>query len=142
MTRCPLNNPTAGFYPYHRGWIGVDLDGTLATYPVPIETVGEPIPSMVQRVKDWISYGIEVRIVTARVAASQEHNDDGVHDSHEFADEQRTMVENWCEFHIGKKLRVTAQKDFQMAALWDDRAVPIETNTGRIRYIPRDIVNA
>lgn len=38
------------------GWIGVDLDGTLAVYkgwngP---EHIGEPIPIMIDRVKLWI----------------------------------------------------------------------------------------
>ena len=34
--------------------------------------VGEPIPLMLERVKKWLSEGIEVRIVTARVASTSQ----------------------------------------------------------------------
>ena len=52
-----------------RGWIGVDLDGTLAEYngwqgPA---NIGAPIPAMVERVKAWLEEGRDVRIFTARV---------------------------------------------------------------------------
>ena len=51
------------------GWIGVDLDGTLATFDASDpDVVGPPIPAMVQRVKRWLQEGREVRIVTARAA--------------------------------------------------------------------------
>jgi len=51
------------------GWIGVDLDGTLAIYTelTPLLKIGEPIPPMVDRVKRWIAEGHEVRIMTARM---------------------------------------------------------------------------
>ena len=54
-------------------WIGVDLDGTLAKYDrrVSIETIGDPIPSMVRRIKSWIDRGVPVKIFTARVARDQ-----------------------------------------------------------------------
>ena len=99
------------------GWIGVDLDGTLAEYhgwqgP---EHIGEPVPSMVERVKQWLSEGREVRIFTARAA-------DGAY-SHEY-------IEKWCEEHIGQKLPVTCMKDYGMIELWDDRAVAVVPNTG------------
>lgn len=52
------------------GWIGVDLDGTLAKYgerqwP---DHIGEPIAPMVERIKQWLKQGVEVKIFTARVA--------------------------------------------------------------------------
>lgn len=36
----------------HKGWIGVDLDGTLAHYEgwKGVEHIGEPIPAMVERI--------------------------------------------------------------------------------------------
>ena len=42
----------------HKGWIGVDLDGTLAEYHgwQGIEHIGEPIPKMMARVRRW-TYG-------------------------------------------------------------------------------------
>lgn len=37
------------------GWIGVDLDGTLALYKGwSGGTIGEPVPLMAARVKDWL----------------------------------------------------------------------------------------
>ena len=98
------------------GWIGVDLDGTLAEYggwqgP---DHIGEPIERMLRRVKFWLFQGQEVRIFTARASVP----------------EQIPPVEAWCEKHLGQKLQVTNQKDFGMIELWDDRAVQVEFNTG------------
>lgn len=109
------------------GWIGVDLDGTLAYWEPGQEwdgiSIGAPIPLMVARVKDWLLHGIEVRIVTARVAGGDSRTD---------AERQRREIVEWCMKHIGYALPVTASKDFQMIELWDDRAVRVETNTGMI----------
>jgi len=50
------------------GWIGVDLDGTLAVHMgVWDGSIGPPIYPMVDRVRRWIKEGREVRIITARV---------------------------------------------------------------------------
>ncbi len=42
-----------------KGWIGVDLDGTLAEYHgwVSPDNIGKPIPQMVARVKNLIAEG-------------------------------------------------------------------------------------
>lgn len=114
------------------GWIGVDLDGTLATYPVPIDQIGEPIPLMVARVKEWHDDNIEVRIVTARVGMCLERNPDGIADDFEFASKQAILIEQWCIKHLGFALKVTASKDFNMLQLWDDRCIQVECNTGKI----------
>lgn len=97
------------------GWIGVDLDGTLAEYDgwVSATHIGKPIPPMINRVKAWLADGIEVRILTARTEAL-------IH------------VELWCYEHIGQVLRITTEKDFEMLELWDDRCVAVEANTGRM----------
>ncbi len=52
------------------GWIGVDLDGTLAEYHgwVSEQHIGAPVPVMVERAKAWVARGVEVRIFTARIA--------------------------------------------------------------------------
>lgn len=107
-----------------KGWIGVDLDGTLAFYDEwrGVHHIGPPIPVMVNRVKSWIADGLEVRIFTARVAPDQGRD----------RDEARAFITQWCLLHIGKSLPVTHEKDFEMVALWDDRCVRVETNTGRI----------
>ena len=99
------------------GWIGVDLDGTLAHYEGwrGAEIVGDPIPAMAFRVRKWIAEGKEIRIFTARATIP----------------EQIPFVEAWCERHFGVVLPVTCCKDFGMIELWDDRCVQVEINTGR-----------
>ena len=120
------------FKQYHK-WIGVDFDGTLATYHGWQGTkLGEPIKPMVDRVKAWLVAGVEVRILTARVSSRNQvvrlENGEEMWES----EQHRAAIEAWCEEHIGQKLVVTAEKDFQMSALYDDRAITVEMNTGRI----------
>jgi hypothetical protein len=106
------------------GWIGVDLDGTLAFYEGwkgPNE-IGEPIPAMVDRVKGWIADGKDVRIFTARVSERQ-----GAELS-----ATRYAIQQWCQKNVGKVLPITCTKDYGMIELWDDRCVQVETNTGRV----------
>ena len=102
------------------GWIGVDLDGTLAEYggwqgP---DHIGAPVPAMVERVRRWLAEGREVRIFTARVAQNAPFS---VH----------YAIEQWCEKHLGQKLPVTHEKDYGMVELWDDRCVQVVPNTGQ-----------
>jgi hypothetical protein len=111
----------------HKGWIGVDLDGTLAHYSgwKGERHVGEPVQPMLDRVKEWLAAGIEVRIFTARVSTAEgDRADDGI-------SEIRAAIQDWCEKHGLPRLPVTNVKDFQMIQLWDDRAVAVEENTGR-----------
>lgn len=103
-------------------WIGVDLDGTLAYYESghfakygPYH-IGEPIPRMVERVKEWLAQGIEVRIVTARAYGAELQTLDA--------------ILAWCLKHIGARLAITCVKDYGMIELWDDRAVQVIPNTG------------
>lgn len=100
------------------GWIGVDLDGTLAEYggwkgP---DHIGAPIPAMLDRVKAWLAEGKEVRIFTARACIP----------------EQIAPVQDWLKRHGMGELQVTNVKDFTMLELWDDRCIHVEMNTGRI----------
>ncbi len=116
------------------GWIGVDLDGTLAHYSGwNGGAIGQPVQAMVTRVEGWIAQGLDVRIFTARVAASGMTKWSGEIDSDEFANDQRRLIQDWTEKHLGVRLPVTATKDFRMLSLWDDRAVSIEKNTGEIK---------
>jgi hypothetical protein len=106
------------------GWIGVDLDGTLAIYERwggPDE-IGEPVPKMLARVRAWVAEGREVRIMTARAAIA-----DGA-----IRDVAVAAIKDWCLEHVGVVLRVTHEKDLAMAELWDDRAVTVEANTGEV----------
>lgn len=113
------------------GWIGVDLDGTLAHYEGWNEgKIGEPVPAMAERVKQWLADGVNVRIFTARVAglwlvgATEAVKKD--------AENQLTLIRQWTELHFGEFLPVTAVKDFAMIELWDDRSISVEPNTGRV----------
>lgn len=120
------------------GYIAVDLDGTLAHYGGwKNGEIGEPIPVMVARVLAWLERDIEVRIFTARVAETGLVNDIGGVDDRTFAQAQRELIEAWCEKHLGRKLVVTATKDFQMIECWDDRSVRVMINTGE-RCCSRD----
>lgn len=113
------------------GWVGVDLDGVLAVYPHSFPAVGPPIAPMVARVKAWIAEGVDVRIFTARVAVVNGlRSEHGVADA-AFAADQRLRIQTWCQEHLGCVLPVTAQKDFKMAMLWDDRCMQMITNTGQ-----------
>lgn len=104
------------------GWIGVDLDGTLAYYTEwkGETSIGEPIPKMVERVKSWLASGIEVRILTARVSPVST-TDIGKVDR---------VIREWCKKHIGQELKVTSEKDYMMIEFWDDRCVQVVPNTG------------
>lgn len=110
------------------GWIGVDLDGTLAIYDgwVGEEHIGPPVPKMVQRVKDWLSKGVEIRIFTARVTETPGRDNSTI----------RRAIEDWCLLHIGQVLPITNIKDFAMIELWDDRAVRVIANTGEPVLLP------
>lgn len=132
------------------GWIGVDLDGTLAQHSGDVSRIGEPIEPMCNRVRMWLDERIDVRIVTARVSGlfirpesvSPAYPESPVivatsrfrptwAQEHQFALDQERLIEAWCEQHLGKRLPVTAIKDFAMLELWDDRAVSVESGTGR-----------
>ena len=108
------------------GWIGVDLDGTLAHYDewVGINNIGEPVIPMVNRVKQWLSEGKTVKIFTARAHAHGMQLIGGV------TVDVKTPIEEWCLKHIGQVLEITNVKDFGMIELWDDRAIQVEVNTG------------
>ena len=121
------------------GWIGVDLDGTLAEYHgwKGIAHIGAPIPAMVERVKEWVAAGTKVKIFTARVdggkVALQVSRPGDVYDPDaQKVDEIVKHIEDWCLQHLGFTLPVTNVKDFAMIELWDDRAVRVEFNTGRV----------
>lgn len=104
------------------GWIGVDLDGTLAHYEGWNNgRIGLPIDAMVARVKRWLREGRDVRILTARVSSSASP-------AERIA--QRELIEQWTRTHIGQALPSTAEKDFGMVELWDDRAVRVQKNRG------------
>lgn len=94
------------------GWIGVDLDGTLAEYDEfrGNDHVGKPIEPMVRQVRMWLQEGRDVRIFTAR----QPH----------------PIIRKFSFDNFGVILPITNIKDPHMQALYDDRAVGVRRNTG------------
>lgn len=102
----------------NNGWIGVDLDGTLAFYDEwrGEEHIGEPIVPMLNRVKGWLAQGIEVRIFTARANTAS----------------KIPFIKAWLVKHGLPELEVTATKDYGMIILFDDRACQVVQNTGML----------
>ncbi len=116
------------------GWIGVDLDATLAKYEgfKGAEHIGEPIMPMVNRVKQWLENGKRVKIFTARVDGGTEALSMGNEHGEQFKHVEvvKTYIRAWCLKHIGQELEITNRKDYGMIELWDDRCVQVEANTG------------
>lgn len=97
------------------GYIAVDFDGTLAEYHgwKGEDHLGAPVQVMVERVKAWLADGKKVKIFTART-------------------ENHIGIMTWCQEHLGQVLEITNTKDYGMVTLYDDRAVQVELNTGRL----------
>lgn len=119
-----------------RGWIGVDLDGTLAEYHGWDEgKIGKPIPLMKERVEKWLAEGQEVRIVTARVGPQRDDTARVGMKLHI----QQWLMDNIEGVDVEHPMEVTHEKDFSMIELWDDRAVQIVKNTGKRVDEPFDL---
>ena len=110
-------------------WIGIDLDGSLAYYESDYcgtGYIGDPIPMMMDRVKKWISQGIKVKIFTARASNLKDV----------------PPIQEWLARYGLGGLDVTNIKDRCCIAIYDDRAVQVEKNTGRILGDPSLIEGA
>ena len=97
------------------GWIGVDLDGTLANdsgYKGP-EHIGEPVPAMVAKVREFLNDGHNVKLFTARTT-------------------HFPVIRRWMKTHLGEVLPITNIKDPGMIALFDDRVVGVRRNEGKV----------
>jgi hypothetical protein len=102
-------------------WVGVDVDGTLAHYDgwKGASHIGKPIQPMVDRVKQMLAQGKDVRIFTARV-------------SEDPTGQALAAVQAWSQQHLGQVLPVTNVKDAHMEQLFDDRAVQVGRNEGSL----------
>src|SRR5689334_22558651 len=100
------------------GWIGVDLDGTLAEYHGwPSDgSIGKPVQGMVELVKLWIAEGRDVRIFTARVwpLGTDRCNIPQHADRADDAMRQSGLIKDWCLHNLGAVLPVTCVKDYSM----------------------------
>jgi hypothetical protein len=101
-----------------QGWIGMDLDGTLASSEAmaTMSTIGPPIPEMMTLLKQLILEGIRVKIFTARAAIPG----------------QIPLIHAWLKENGLPSLEITNVKDFDMIRFYDDRAVQVIPNTGEI----------
>lgn len=122
------------------GWIGVDLDGTLAHYDGwrGADHIGDPVQAILDMVFRQRLLGIEVRIFTARVypLSFVRADDDmslfvGANDRESEAGRAALHIHEWCDKHLGYRLPITCKKDYGMVELWDDRAIQVESNTGK-----------
>ena len=99
-----------------KGWIGIDLDGTLArsdTVLNPLK-IGTPVPKMLNLVNQLIQDGNRIKIFTARASDP----------------EQIILVRKWLKENGLPELEITNIKDYGMILLYDDRAIQVITNTG------------
>lgn len=120
------------------GWIGVDLDATLARYEGWVDElhIGPPVPAMLERVRCWVAAGRSVKVFTARVAPGALNLDGTPRDVGPVV----SAIKAWCQHHIGIELEVTCTKDFGCIEIWDDRCVQVEPNTGKpIGYSSRGL---
>lgn len=102
-------------------WVGVDFDGTWSStdnpgHFVPPYPLGEATPLMTLRVRIMRKAGLRVKLFTARAASP----------------EAVSKLQIWMEKAIGEVLEVTDRKDYQMIRFFDDRALQVVPNTGRM----------
>lgn len=96
--------------------IAVDLDGTLAQHEEGQEHIGEAVQPMLDQVRKWDQAGVPVIIHTARLSTPGEF----------------PKVKAWLRQHGLDHLQVTDKKPPTASHFYDDRAVPVERNTGKI----------
>ena len=130
------------------GWIGFDLDGTLAKYDgwKGFDHIGEPVKPMVALVKKLHAEGRRVKVLTARVAPHK--LEDGTtgeayitvpgEDGGSTRQYARQYVADWCHFNLGFVPEITHEKDHLMLDLYDDRCHQVVPNTGEIVEEQRD----
>lgn len=108
--------------PNRKGWIGVDLDGTLARYESgQYPVIGEPLYPMADYVRALIEEDqFEVKIFTARACEP----------------EQIPIVKAWLKANGFPDLEVTNAKDYYMEQMWDDRCLRVSTNSGDFECSP------
>jgi hypothetical protein len=124
----------------HKGHRLVDLDGTLAHYTEwkGAEHIGEPVKPMLEKVRQWLEAGQDVRIFTARVfpVTSFEAVNSFVlakrdpQTREEEAQVAGLHIREWCVKHLGQVLPITCRKDMSTIEIYDDRAVGVMLNKG------------
>ena len=122
------------------GWIGFDLDGTLAEYYgwKGIDHIGKPVKPMVELIKKFYAQGRRVKIMTARIAPHR-LEDGSVGEAYITVPEGKKgspreyahqYIQDWCHIYLGFVPEIVYQKDHLMLELYDDRVKQVEPNTG------------
>lgn len=109
--------------------IAVDFDGTLFKhiphydYGKHFDKIGTPIPVMINRVRRWLKEGRKVVIFTARM-----------HSSHPIEHRRlvRKVIREKCMEVFGQPLPVTSEKHPDMVEIYDDRAIQVIPDTGKL----------
>ena len=140
------------------GWIGFDLDGTLAKYDGwhGLDHIGEPIEAIVRLAKKFHAEGKRIKILTARVSPRLcgETHADGCKCGHCEEEASRppvmqeqylveldgrgfsvkrtasSYIREWCDKYLGFVPEIVHQKDHLMLELYDDRVKQVVPNKG------------
>lgn len=103
------------------GWVGFDLDGTLAA--TTDKEIGPLVPAMAAILREHFRAGVDCRIFTAR---AQWHS-------------EQLKVQAWLQQHGLPVLRITNVKDDKCFQIWDDRAVSVGKNTGEVLSVRYEV---
>lgn len=103
--------------------IALDFDKTLAYHESRwgVSRVGEPIPAMVEKVKEWLSKGYDITIFTVRMNRTGEA-----------LNEQIKMIDDFLIKTGLPILPKTATKQHEFSHIIDDRAYHVDPNSGII----------
>lgn len=98
--------------------IAFDLDGTLAKYDnwKGLNHIGEPIIPIINKLKKYLANNEKCCIFTAR--ATSEKN--------------KEPIKKWLIKNIGREIPITNIKNTNIKKFYDDRAIAVEKNTGKI----------
>jgi len=96
--------------------IAIDLDGTLAYFDgwKGIEHIGDPIPSVVKRLKEKKNEGFDIKIFSARCMDLR----------------AKKYIGDWLAHYDIPYDDITNIKDSSMKEIWDDLAVAVPRNEG------------
>jgi hypothetical protein len=83
-----------------------------------IEHISDPVPEIDKIIRANMDK-VEFFVFTARA-------EDGP--------EAIMIIEDWCMKHYGRKFEVFNVKGYDVVAIWDDRAVAVEKNTGKMKH--------
>jgi hypothetical protein len=102
--------------------VGFDLDRTIAQYEGWRGElhIGAPVPGMIERIKQYLAQGIEVRVFTARMSDPDPEARLAI---------ARAIWDYTLE-HVGQGLHATCQKDYACIRIYDDIARQVIPNAG------------